>query len=230
MLVIKANIKVNFTRKIIHFIMFVMILDLFESPIPTFYAQQINFHVLFYLIIRSVIFWILYLSLFTKFIRKKIKFFDIAFKSIDRPEDRPHTLKWLISQMLVLYIISIPFILHFELIGKSKIISILILINYLADGVAEVIGILFGKHKYKTNAIFTKKKYTRSLEGSLGFFIISIISLVLYRELFSNIQFIFAILLVPISLTISEAKSPHTWDNPFLFLIGSILFLFILKI
>jgi hypothetical protein len=46
---------------------------------------------------------------------------------------------------------------------------------------------------------------------------------------FSTPQFIGALLIVPISITLAEAFSPHTWDTPYMFLVGGGTLLAIMK-
>jgi len=97
-----------------------------------------------------------------------------------------------------------------------------ILINGIGDGLAEPVGIRFGRHAYQTRALFTKKRYTRTLEGSACVFVTSIIAVLLYNPLLSPSQFIAALLIIPILMTLAEAFSPHSWDSPFLFLVGGL--------
>ena len=107
-------------------------------------------------------------------------------------------------------------------INKMELIFIIIIINGIGDGLAEPIGVRFGKHKYKTHALFTKKKYERSLEGSACVFLTALIAIILFSKSFSPIQFIVAIITIPILMTLAEAFAPHSWDNPFLFIVGEI--------
>ena len=54
----------------------------------------------------------------------------------------------------------------------------------LGDGFAEPIGRIFGKHKYKATALFSKEKFTRSYEGSACVLIFTMIGiLVTIKEL-----------------------------------------------
>ncbi|MEA3359472.1 MAG: hypothetical protein U9R17_08740 [Thermodesulfobacteriota bacterium] len=152
------------------------------------------------------------------------------FLSFDRPEDRPYTLKWLSTQIIAGYIVIIPAIVLFVKTGYSSLIFIPVLINGIGDGLAEPVGIRFGKHKYKTKALFSKREYVRSLEGSSCVFIASIVILFLFQSSFSFIEFIWALILLPFAMTIAEAFSPHTWDTPFLFLTGYMVLYFIKSI
>ena len=98
----------------------------------------------------------------------------------------------------------------------------------IGDGLAEPIGVRFGKLRYKTYALFTKKRFFRTVEGSLTVFFSTIGVLFWFGDLFTEKEFIYAIGLLPLSLMITEAVSPHTWDGPFLSGISGILVCFVL--
>ena len=163
-------------------------------------------------------------------VRSRVNISRRMFLSFDRPEDRPFTLKWLSTQIIAGYVVIIPAIALFIQAGYSTLIFIPVLINCIGDGLAEPVGIRFGKHKYKTKALFSKKKYERSLEGSSCVFITSLVILFLFQSSFSNIEFIWALIVLPFAMTIVEAFSPHTWDSPFIFLTGYTILYFIKSI
>jgi dolichol kinase len=163
-------------------------------------------------------------------VRSRVHITRRMFLSFDRPEDRPHTLKWLSTQIIAGYIVLIPAIILFIKTDYSSLIFIPVLINGLGDGLAEPVGIKFGRHKYKTKALFSKRKYERSLEGSACVFIASIAFLFMFQSSFSGIEFIWALIVLPLAMTIAEAFSPHTWDTPFIFLTGYTILYFIKSI
>lgn len=101
-----------------------------------------------------------------------------------------------------------------------NLLSIPILIGTFGDGLAEPVGVRFGKCKYLTYALFTKRKYIRTLEGSLTVFISSILISVFFYAFFNSAQFIALIITLPITMTLVEAFAPHTLDNPLMSLIG----------
>jgi len=172
---------------------------------------------------------ILYFLLFVKPIRERVNTINTGFLSVDRPEDRPYTLIWITTQTAACFLVSIPLYGYLMMINRMELIFIIILINGIGDGLAEPIGVRFGKHKYSTYALFTKKKYVRSIEGSACVFITSVLSIVLFSFSFSPNQFIVALITIPILMTLAEAFSPHTWDNAFLFIVGEILLFLILQ-
>ena len=145
------------------------------------------------------------------------------FLSFDRPEDRPYTLLWLISQFVASYLVLIPLSYYLYSIDRGYLLFIPILINGLGDGLAEPVGIRFGKHRYQTRALFSQRTYTRSLEGSACVFVSAVLAILLLADQFSALQLIIALILIPPVMTLTEAFSPHTWDSPFLYLVGGLL-------
>ncbi len=156
-------------------------------------------------------------------IRRHVPIFAYAFVSWDRLEDRPYTLRYDMMEDLLRFMVYFPFIILF---GKASIIIMIPnLINEFGDGLAEPVGIRFGKHKYRAKALWYKGKFwngdfQRSLEGSAMVFIVSIIVLIAYQALFSTNQLIILLLFMPVLMTLAEAYSPHTNDGPLLALVG----------
>ncbi len=203
----KLDMKVNYTRKINHILIWFIppAVDAMIQVDETFLSSTWNvfaafsIHLLFMLPIRNL---------------DKTGFINTIFSTIDRPEDRPNTLKWMISQNAATGLSIIPFNFLFDKWGLSKIMLIPLMIVTFGDGLAEPIGIRFGKHKYKTTALFTDKTYTRSYEGSACVFLSGVIMIgILYNE-FETLEFILNMALIPIMATLAEAFAPHTFDNP----------------
>jgi len=207
------NIKVNYTRKINHFALFFL---------PVFIDKQFNaetFTDFTYLAISAVVSTAA-LSVYYEPIRKAIPPFQLMFEGIDRPEDRPYTLIWVWTQFAAGFAVLLPMIWLLGQRDLESLVLIPILINIIGDGLAEPVGIRFGKHEYKTRALFTNKTYVRTFEGSACVLITGFIVIVMHIEYFSTIQFILAMLFIPIIMTLTEAYSPHTWDTPFLMFTG----------
>ena len=90
----------------------------------------------------------------------------------------------------------------------------------IADALAENVWKKWGRHTYVTYSIIKKRSYTRSLEGSAMVFLTTLLTGIIVLAIHSfSVPYFFwkAILLLPITLTIAEAKSPHTWDNPIMY-------------
>jgi dolichol kinase len=211
LLVRHVGIKVNYTRKINHFSLFF---------VPVFLRSIFPHEPTFLRFIVGCVIGTLILFIYIKPIREKLSIIATMFLSFDRPEDRPNTLWWLFTQILAGYIVLVPAVIIFVQNGLEGIILIPLLILIFGDGLAEPIGIRFGRHKYETYAFFSKKKYVRSLEGSACVFLASIIVIVVFHLSFTQLQFIIALIFIPFLMTIVEAFSPHTWDTPTLYIAG----------
>lgn len=210
-LVFYKDVKVNYTRKINHFALFFLPMYL-DRAIP--YQQSIGF------ITLSGFISVLSLILYIDPLRSRIPFIKRMFLAFDRPEDRPHTLLWLSTQTAIGWMIIIPMIVLFSKKGYASLIFIPILINGIGDGLAEPVGIRLGKLKYQTYALFTKKKYVRTIEGSACVFITSVLVILMTKSSFLGMELTYALIAMPIVMTLAEAFAPHTWDTPFLFFCG----------
>ncbi|HYG17069.1 MAG TPA: hypothetical protein VEC12_15025 [Bacteroidia bacterium] len=219
LMVVKGGVKVNYTRKLNHFFVFFLpfIVKIYLPYTETLYTTL-------GMVAISLATFIIYI----KPVRENVKLFGLMYAAFDRPEDRPHTLKWLFTQYLASYVAAVPLYLYFNHIGKPELLLIIILTNAIGDGLAEPVGVRFGKHKYNVRALFTSKKYTRSIEGSACVFITAVLVLLGFSHIFTGQQMVWALLLFPIGVTLAEAYSPHTWDSPFIFLVGGLVLMFII--
>ena len=143
------------------------------------------------------------------------------FDSFDRPEDRPNTLLWLSTQNIFTAVVLVPFVSLWSSWNVSSFIFVPLIVITFGDGLAEPIGVYFGKHKYKARALCTMKEYERSFEGSLCVYISTVAILAILYHQFTNVEFLINLSIVPICVTITEAFAPHTWDNPLLILVSS---------
>jgi dolichol kinase len=211
----KYNIKINYTRKVGHFSMFVfpgIVYFLFNVTVPT---DRI--------IIASVASVTFFISLL-EFFRNRFKYLYLSFASIDRPEDRPHTLIWLFSQTLVGFIILAIYSYIWKYLDiPSELMYITILTTTVGDGLAEPVGVRFGKHKYEVKGFMVKKMFYRSYEGSAMVFLVALVLSLAHFSSFNFYGLMIMVLIYPITMTIVEAKSPHTWDTPFLFMFGNLI-------
>jgi len=202
------NIKVNYTRKIHHFSLL-----FFPLLIANFFPY--NGNSILGLVGAFAFVW----TLSPFYFRKDIYFLERCFLSFDRPEDRPFTLLWIFTQFFASIFIVISVAVSVEIylgISWEKIGLLVVCLSMIGDGLAEPIGVRFGRIKYKTYALFTKKRYFRTLEGSLAVLVSTILVIIWFKGLFTDQQFLYALCILPLTLTLTEAISPHTWDGPFL--------------
>jgi len=209
--VIEKRIRVNYTRKILHFILFffpifIISLNPFEQSLTTVLISGLNV--------------LLCMGLFSEPLRKRSVFLATGFAALDRPEDRPFTLVWLSTQVLATYAVLVVMLAWLSLYDAIGLIYITVLIAGIGDGLAEPVGIRFGKRKYTTYALFTDKKYVRTVEGSLCVFVSGVVAIALFHAQLNTPQLVLSLLIIPVAMTVAEALSPHTWDSPFLCLVG----------
>jgi phytol kinase len=211
LLVRHKGIKVNYTRKINHFALFF---------IPVLLRSVFPYEASFERFIAGCAMGTLILFIYVKPARDRLSIIATMFLSFDRPEDRPNTLWWLFTQIIAGYMVLIPAVIFFVQNGLAGLIWIPLLIICFGDGLAEPVGVRFGRHKYKTYAFFSKKKYVRSLEGSACVFLASMVVVIVFQSFFTGLQFITALIVLPLLMTLVEAFSPHTWDTPTLYIAG----------
>jgi dolichol kinase len=209
-----CHAKVNYTRKINFFNFFLL---------PFLLKRWFPFeHTPTRILLGGVLTGIFFLVL-TEPIRKRASVFATMFASFDRPEDRPNTLYWFVTQILGGYAVLLPMGAVFAHRGISELMFLPILIHGIGDGLAEPVGIRWGRHKYSVRAFLDRSRlYTRSWEGSACVWISGIVSVSAFHASFSSVEFPVVLIVVPTLMTIAEAWSPHTWDTPYMFLAGTL--------
>jgi dolichol kinase len=216
LLVLRWGMRVNYTRKINHFALFFL---------PMFLAPYFDVLRTPETALATAGLLVLALGVYARPLRARSGVLATMFAGFDRPEDRPHTLWWLISQVVAGYAVILPLALLLEARDAGHLVLIPILINGIGDGLAEPVGVRFGRHAYTVRALHGGRRYTRTLEGSACVLVTGIVVVLLYRDAFTAPQFWTALAVIPPAMTLAEARSPHTWDTPFLFLTGGLALL-----
>jgi dolichol kinase len=216
LLVVHHGVRVNYTRKINHFALFF---------VPMFLASYFPYEQSLATVATTGGVLMTALGLYVEPVRSRVPVVATMFASFDRPEDRPYTMLWLLTQIAAGYAVIIPLAVLFAQRGTAELMLIPILINGIGDGLAEPVGVRFGRHTYRVRALHGDRVYTRSLEGSACVFITGIAAVLLFHGSFTTPQFYAALATIPLAMTLAEAFSPHTWDTPFLFLTGGVLLL-----
>ena len=211
LLVRNHGVKVNYTRKINHFAIFFLP---FALDAVFAYEKTGTTKALGLLVGIGTV------AVFVRPIRERFAVLQTMFLSIDRPEDRPHTVLWLVTQYCAAAVVIIPLAMYLGARHQRELLFVPLLINGLGDGLAEPVGVRFGRIKYSTRALFSATTYQRSLEGSLCVFVVGTLSIIALRDLFTAPGFVAALLTVPLATTLAEAFSPHTWDTPFIYATG----------
>lgn len=215
-LVLKFNIRINFVRKL--GLRPWRKLQAFVIPFLFVAGDKIIIDTIFLFSLGQL------KIIFTEWnvIRRHVPIFRYAFVSWDRLEDRPYSMRYDMIEDVLRFLIYIPFI---AIVDQKVITLIPQLVNEFGDGLAEPVGLRFGKHRYKTKAIwhdgkFWNGEYYRSLEGSAMVFLVTVLTLLFYASEFSSPQLLLSLICLPILLTVAEAISPHTADGPLIGLLG----------
>ncbi len=220
-LVKEGKLKVNYSRKVVHFTH--ILSTLFINR--TFFNYSIE-----YFVISGTI-SLAESLIMVEPIRKRVRLVAFIFLSYDRPEDRPHTVRLAATQVLGMNVALIGVAYLYSLSGLAlDLLALPLIITAFGDGLAEPVGVRFGKRKYQTKDLFGDRVYTRSYEGSSMVFLSSIAASASFSYLFHMNELICVFAVLPLLMTITEAYSPHTWDNPFLYLIGGLAIYFIVLI
>jgi len=210
-----SRFKVNYTRKLQHFAAYAVPLVIHsgeKGPLALAWGDW---------------FTLLGFCILIKPIRERSRFFMLQFNSLDRPEDRPNTLNWIVAGNIVPGLICILFFRWLYAFNNQQDLSyIFIMITGIGDGFAEPVGILWGRHKYQTRACFSDRKYQRSYEGSACVFLSCMIFCACFWYSFANAwQYWVAVIILSPAMTYAEATSPHTMDTPFLMALGGMVLL-----
>lgn len=212
-----STFKVNYTRKLQHFAAYAVPLFVktpescnCAGPLEDAWGDFIT---------------LLGFLVLIKPVRENISFFMVQFNSLDRPEDRPHTLKWIIAGNIIPGTLLIIFFRWlYAATGQESLALIFVFITGIGDGLAEPVGITWGRHKYKTRGCFSPHKYTRSWEGSACVFLSGMVFPSMCYASFANAtQFWVAFCVLPPTMAYAEATSPHTMDTPFLMGLGGLI-------
>jgi phytol kinase len=219
--VLYGGVRVNYTRKILHFALFFVPLALmswlpYRGGIDTMFYTSLTFLATIWLMSEPM--------------RSRFRVLAVVFAAFDRPEDRPYTLRWLATQVLASFLVLIVVLVMLERYDKVVLIYITILVAAIGDGLAEPVGVRFGRFTYRTRALFTDRTYVRTLEGSACVLLSGFLAVYLMRGQLAPQQLVPALALIPLAMTLAEAWSPHTWDGPFLYGAGGLSTIAVLEL
>ncbi|KAF0699590.1 Aste57867_9841 [Aphanomyces stellatus] len=216
---INSAFKVNYTRKCQHFAAYLIPLlnpwevETDDTPLELAWAYFLTL-VCFLVLIQPV--------------RERFVWCMLQFNGLDRPEDRPHTLQWLVAGDLLpgfLFLVGFK-MLMFDVDNANSLLLLLVLVTTIGDGLAEPVGIAWGRHKYSTPSCVSTRRYSRTLEGSACVFMSAMVLPALLHAYFANVAQVFVTMVVlPPLVTYAEATAPHTMDTPILIVVaGAVLY------
>ena len=209
--VLRCGVKVNYTRKINHFAL--MIVPLAAAPLLPYEPNL-------WTITATLVVFVIMTGIFVGPIRERISMVKTAFASVDRPEDQPHTLLWIITQAVAAYAVLMGLFLLLRWLGHPELVAVPLIVTGIGDGLAEPVGVRFGRHQYRVPSLARGRVYVRSLEGSACVFLIGLLTVLAFSGGISRPQWIALLVVLPLLMTFVEAISPHSWDAPFLYAAG----------
>lgn len=229
----KLDWRVNYTRKAFSLVVLLMLVVTMPrdwSPVlVTWHARCPDVGKISPLYFAPLAVFPVCMLLFAEPLRLRSRFLSTAFLAIDRPEDRPHTLRWFVSSYVLTIIIALGMYRlaqDADYVGyhMADAVFIAAFVSGIGDALAEPIGIRFGRKTYRTREFLGDRVYERSYAGSACVFASAVIAVTLLAmQNYWGISGTTAALLVyPLALTLAEAKSPHTWDQPFIFLAAAL--------
>jgi dolichol kinase len=210
--------KVNYTRKLQHFAAYLVPLLLHTRAA----AAQRGALTLSW----GNWFTLLGFLIMIKPLRERSRFVMLQFNALDRPEDRPETLSWIVGGNIVPGIVLIIFFrwLYAQTGLNPDLTYVFLFVTGIGDGFAEPVGIYLGRHKYWTKSCSGDRAYQRSFEGSACVWLSGLVFCsVMWYTFATSWQFWVTMLILPPVMTIAEAKSPHTIDTPFLMGTGGLV-------
>ena len=203
------DFKVAYTRKMTHFVTFALPWTLQQAFDV---ADNMAVAVLAAVLVPA------HLMIYLKPIRERVPVFETMFRSLDRPEDRPYTLWWISTQFVATYAVYVALYGVMIVRGVTPWMVMPLLVMAVGDGLAEPVGVTFGRHPYTTLALNGGGRHHRTLEGSACVFITAVIVVFGCYMWFTPWQLVAALAVIPLTATVMEAIAPHTWDSPLMLL------------
>jgi len=190
----KRNWRTGLTRKTFHLVIFIT-----SAAIQSKWGMQVLCYfgawtslVVFYAVIRGK--------------------GNSMYEALARENDEPNRTHFVVVPWLATFLGGVICNIYF---AKYALIGYLIV--GLADAIAEPVGVLWGKHRYRALSYGMNNRTTfRSLEGSASIVMMCIPIFIFGLSglgLALNAQLIFLAILLSLLISLVEAVSPHGWDN-----------------
>jgi hypothetical protein len=155
----RGLLHTNNTRKLLGTVFFVAPM-LAPMGVPSeFYAST--------LLASFAIFFVSLLP-FLQVFRNRSSVLHTAFASIDRPEDRPHTLLWFATSNAACF--AVLAIVHLNEMLQMGHYVVVVTAVIVGDIVSGFVGYNFGRYRYRVPSLLPGKRYTRSIEGTAAFY------------------------------------------------------------
>ncbi len=187
------GIKTGYSRKIFHFLIFATVAIIhwiWGLPTVCLFGGMTSL-VIFYAIMQGS--------------------GNLLYEAIAREKDAPHRTYYIVIPYFATLIGGVATNIFF---AETAVIGYLV--TGIGDAIAEPVGTRFGKHVY-TMPSFGKVPSTRSMEGSAAVCLASCFSIIIVAwtnpELNLSAQNSWRVPVLSLICMITEAISPHGWDN-----------------
>ncbi len=187
------GMRTGYTRKVFHFLIFITVVLLqwlWGTPVVLVFGTMCSL-VVFYAVFRGA--------------------GNILYEAVAREKDEPRRSWFVILPWLTTLVGGVVTNVYF---GPMAIAGYLV--TGMGDAIGEPVGTRWGRHLYKVYSM-SAVRATRSLEGSLAVFGVSLLALVITVLIFpwlgdSPYWFLKSVAIALLS-TVTEALTPHGWDN-----------------
>jgi phytol kinase len=136
---------------------------------------------------------------------------DPLYEAIAREKDEPYRTYYIVIPYLATLIGGVAGNIWF---GPAAIVGYMV--GGLGDAAGEPVGTRWGRHRYTVPTV-SPVKTTRSIEGSLGVFVASMLALAIGLYLTPGHSFspggVVMLPAIALACALIEAVSPHGWDN-----------------
>lgn len=189
----RNGMKTGYTRKVFHFLIFTSVAVIqwrFGTPVVCLFGGMCTL-VVFFAVWRGA--------------------GNMLYEAMAREKDEPHRTFFILVPYFTTLVGGLAGNILF---GPVAIAGYLV--TGLGDAIGEPVGTMFGKHRYRVPSL-SSVPTTRSVEGSVAVFVMSMVGLVLAASLAPQITMAHSaflkIILIAGTATLAEAISPHGWDN-----------------
>jgi phytol kinase len=143
------------------------------------------------------------------------------YEAIAREKDEPYRTYYIVVPYLATLLGGVVGNIWF---GPLALVGYMV--GGLGDAAGEPVGTKWGKHRYVVPT-FSQVKTTRSIEGSAGVFVASLVAILIGILLTPGLHLtatsIVTIPAIALACTLIEAVSPHGWDNAMMQLAPALL-------
>lgn len=148
------------------------------------------------------------------------------YEAVAREKDEPHRTFYIIAPYFATLLGGV---ITNVMVGQMAIFGYLA--TGLGDAVGEPVGVRYGIRRYRVPSMLGVKAW-RSLEGSAAVFAACLaaisIGILLSPQLAFTGRSLFAIPLIGCACTLTEAVTPHGWDNAALQIVPSVMAVYLL--